>query len=147
MIRMNQIAGGLCLIAGLALGGMAMAMPIGSFSRMGPGFLPLSIAIGLGVVGACIALFDRDPTGIALPAEIRSQLRALIAVLAAVAAFALLIDRIGLIPTSALSAFIASFAMRDISSTARLTLSVVIAAICIAIFHYGLRLPISLIGA
>lgn len=147
MIRMNQLAGALCLVAGLALAGLASAMPIGSLSRMGPGFLPLAIAVGLCVIGICIALFDRDATGIAAPDQVRSQLRAFVAVLAAVAAFALLIDRIGLVPTSALSAFIASFAMRDITATARLTLSAAIAVICVAIFYYGLRLPVSLIGA
>ncbi|WP_188477023.1 tripartite tricarboxylate transporter TctB family protein [Primorskyibacter flagellatus] len=144
---MNQLAGGLCLLAGLVLAALAMAMPVGSLSRMGPGFLPLAIAGGLCMIGVCIALFDRDATGIARPAEIRSQLRALAAVLGAVALFALLVDRAGLVPTSALSAFAASFAMRDISWTARVTLSAVIAVICIAIFHFGLRLPVPLIGA
>lgn len=146
MRRMNILAGAICVFAGAMFGAMALNLPAGSLSRMGPGFLPLATAVGLICVGVAIALFDRDETGLALPEEIRAQLRPLLAVLAAIALFALGIDRLGLMPTSALATFTASFAMRRISLVSRIVLSLVVMVICTAIFHFGLRLSVSLVG-
>ena len=145
MRRMNILAGAICVFAGAMFGAMALNLPTGSLSRMGPGFLPLATAVGLICVGVAIALFDRDETGLARPEEI-AQLRPLLAVLGAIALFALGIDRLGLMPTSALATFTASFAMRRISLVSRIVLALVVMVICTAIFHFGLRLPVSLLG-
>jgi hypothetical protein len=60
--------------------------------------------------------------------------------------FAVTADRLGLAPSLALSVFVATFSSSDLSLLKRVVLSICITAFCIAIFHYGLNLPMRLFG-
>ncbi|WP_417720773.1 tripartite tricarboxylate transporter TctB family protein [Salipiger sp.] len=105
----RDVVAGAALIAVGALyaGYAAWDLPLGSLRRMGPGLFPVGLGALLALFGACIAVpaIGRDA---ALPTM---NARAIAAVMASVAAFALLIQRVGLVPSVIVTAAIASTAM------------------------------------
>jgi len=56
-IRSDQISGVFLLLLALYVGWQDRAFPVGTLADPGPGFMPLLIAIFLGVVGLLIAVF------------------------------------------------------------------------------------------
>ena len=138
------------VISGLALmiGGAAYAidavatLSLGTLRNMGPGMFPL----GLGGLLFLIGL------GIFVPALLQSEkvkippinLRALAAVLAAVGAFALLIDKMGLFPAIIASTVISSLAVPGNRPLAVFLLCAGLMLIAWVIFILVLHLPILL---
>ena len=116
----------------------AAEYPMGTLSRMGPGYLPRAAGgIGMGL-GVLIAL-----TAVGRPGDLpRIAWRPLAAILAAILAFALVLPRAGLVPASYAAALIAILGNREARPVVHAALPVAIAAICWAIFIAILGLPI-----
>lgn len=127
----------------VALGAIALVLgnelTVGTAGSMGPGFVPralaiLIVAMGLGM-GARALLAIRQP----FPAI---AFRPLLLIGASVALFALLLPRIGLALTSLAVVVCAGFAAADVRFRENGLLAIGLAAFAVALFVYGLGLPI-----
>lgn len=137
-IDLRDIIGGL-LLTGIGLFFLlgALDMRIGEARRMGPGYFPMVLGIVAILLGMIIAMPAFKRTG-RLPSV---NWRPLIAVMAAIFVFALVMPRAGLLPAVFSTVVVASFA----DPRSRLWQTVLLAAgLSVAtwvIFIYGLGLP------
>lgn len=115
------------------------AYSLGTPSRLGTGAFPLAIGIVtiiFGLICAVPAFFrkgDGEFEGI--------PWAKLLPVLAAVLCFAVLARPIGLVPTIIIMTVVASFADPRLKLIPTLILAVVLAALAVGIFRYGLNIP------
>ena len=132
-------AGLIFVLFGLVAFFMARNYPLGSAVRMGPGYFPTVLGIllaglGLVIVGRSLVLEGPRVTGFAL--------RPLVLVLAAVLAFGLLLEPVGLVVATVAVVVIgclagAEFLWRDVA-----ILCVILIALALGLFVYGLGLPL-----
>jgi len=144
-LNRNDLAAGAIFVAlGVAFGGEALlSLPIGSALRMGPGYFPLLLSGLLVLAGAAIAFRS---IGEAEPALGPMPWRGLAVLLPAPIVFGATIRGLGLVAATALVVLISAFASRRVSPLLAILLAVGLTAFCVAIFHYGLGLPIRLFG-
>lgn len=138
----RDLIGGLFMVAvGLYVALHAHAnYPIGQLQRMGPGYLPVVLGYMLAGFGLLIVL----------PALLRPvrddgepfAVRVFVAVLAAMAVFALTLERFGLAPATMLLVVIAALAEPGVRPVRTGLLAVGLAALGCIIFIYGLGVPI-----
>lgn len=105
----NLAAGLLYLAVGLAFAVGARNYQLGSASNMGPGFLPFWLGVILACLGAIMAaaaVWRRRPAD---PVE-RWDLRRLVLIVGSAALFGLLLRPFGLLVSTAVLVFVASFA-------------------------------------
>lgn len=119
----------------------------GSPSALGSGAMPVLAGGGLFVLGVAQLLRTSAAHRAGerlLTAFPRSELRPLLVILAAILAFGLLIDRVGLVP--ALIALVGISWFAEIGGRKREMLAVllVVIAMIIAIFYFGLGIPFRL---
>lgn len=116
-------------------------LAVGTALRMGPGYAPRVLAAFVGIAGICLSarsLLTEGPRLRAMP------LRTLVFVLGAVAVFALLLDRVGLVFTTFAVVAVASAGIAGRRMGETLGLAVAVAAISALVFVYGLKLNIPL---
>jgi hypothetical protein len=137
------------LLAGLLLIGLAAfaayflwPLPFGTAARAGAGFVPLGTAAILAALGAIILI-----SGIFGAAEAiePGRTRPVLAVLGAIAAFALLVERAGLPLAVFAAALVAALARRGEFDARGAAFAAALAALCTAAFKYGLNLPFKLV--
>jgi uncharacterized membrane protein YfcA len=127
---------GLVGAAGLWFG---RSLEWGTASSMAAGYLPLGISWIL--VLMAIALFARACLRRA-EALARFNPRPAIVIVFATAVFGIALERIGLATTVAIVAIITTYAGDHIPLVRRLTMSVVLSAVCVLLFVYVLGQPI-----
>ncbi|HEX3575601.1 MAG TPA: tripartite tricarboxylate transporter TctB family protein [Rhodopila sp.] len=134
-------AGLLFLAVGLGAVGIARGYAIGTALHMGPGYFPIVLGILLIVVGAVSVV-----NGLIITTETNGRvvLRPLLTICAAVLVFAVGIDRIGLVPSVFLSAFLASMAVPQPKILEAGLIAALLAVLSAGIFIYGLKLPFAL---
>jgi hypothetical protein len=123
-------------VAGIYFG---QDLAFGSAARMGPGYFPMLLSyliIAIGIVLGIKGLATDGP-----PIE-RIHVRPLIAILAAILGFGLLIDRIGLALTAALLTIGAGYARRDVNLSETLLLAAGLALFTVGVFVYALTQPL-----
>ena len=145
MVRIRaprDFCAGLLFIAIGALGAvLATGYAFGSALRMGPGYFPTLLSwstIGLGAIVALRALAREGPRLTPVGG------RPLVAVLAGVSLFGLLVVPAGLVAAIIAAALIGGLATRDMGPVERLALAFGLAVFCVAVFVYCLGLPIEL---
>jgi len=111
----------------------------GSAARMGPGYFPtllsyLIIAIGLLLVGRGMTI-DGPPIE-------RLHIRPLFAILAAILAFGVLIEQVGLALTTALLTVGSAYARRDVDLKETVLLAIGLALFAVGVFVYALAQPL-----
>jgi Tripartite tricarboxylate transporter TctB family len=111
----------------------------GSAARMGPGYFPTLLSYLIIAVGLVLGAKGLSTDG---PRIDRVHLRPLIAILSAILAFGLLIDRIGLALTAAALTVCAAYARRDVNLTETLILAVGLALFTVGVFVYALTQPL-----
>ena len=114
---------------------------IGEPASMGPGFFPVALGLILCTLGAMVIAFSFRRTMHELTPP-PFALRSFLAVVIAVAAFAVLIERIGLMPTALILAVIASLAGRTFSLGKAVLLGVCLAVLSWLIFTVGLNMTL-----
>jgi hypothetical protein len=115
---------------------------MGTASRMGPGYLPRLLSWALVAMGAVIML--RGLLGAPERIE-RGQWRPIVLITAAIVAFALLIDRAGLLAAGAALIIVGALAAAERRWRETLAATVVLLALSAGIFIWGLQLPITLL--
>jgi hypothetical protein len=139
-INFPDLAFGVLLIVVGAIAWMLIVdLPIGTATSMGPGFVPRGLAVMIatfGVVQCARALFA---TPVPFPA---TALRPVLLVGASVASFALLLRVAGLAATAVVVVIIAGYAASDVRLRENLVLAVGMAVFAVALFVFGLGLPI-----
>lgn len=114
---------------------------VGDAARMGPGYFPTMLGWILAFLGLVIAALSfRTVVHILTPPPFTP--RPFIAVIAAVAMFAVLINRIGLIPTTILMVIVTSAGSDSFRFPRAVVLGVCLAAIAWAIFVFGLQMTL-----
>jgi hypothetical protein len=117
-------------------------LPVGNTAQMHAGFIPHLLAYLLMALGGFIAIVGlmRGGTPIAV-----GRPRPLIAIILAIVAFAVLLKFSGLFLAVTGLVLIASLASAELRRTERLVVTVSLLFISIAVFRYGLRMPIAVI--
>ena len=112
---------------------------IGETSRMGPGYFPVALGWILAALGLVIAALSfRRTLHVLTPPPLK--LRAMFAVLVSIALFALLLERLGLVPAAMVLAFVASFAGGKFRIRRTLALAVSLAILVWLVFTLGLQM-------
>lgn len=134
------------IFAGLALIVMGVAAALyalsnynlGTFSRMGPGMMPVSLGIILAVFGLLIAfpaLTRRGDT-------ISVKLRPIIVMSVSILSFALMVETLGIVPAVFFTTVIATFSETRVPLVWALVLGAGMTLLTWGIFILGLGLPI-----
>lgn len=114
---------------------------VGAPSRMGPGFFPTALGVILACLGLAIAALSfRKVTHVLQPPPFR--LRAIAAVAASIAAFALLVNRAGLMPATFVMVLIAAAAGSEYRVKRTVLLGVALAVLAWLVFTVGLQMQL-----
>ncbi|MBC7138217.1 MAG: tripartite tricarboxylate transporter TctB family protein [Defluviimonas sp.] len=139
-------AGAIFILAGSVYGSMAwFGLPIGQALNMGPGYFPIVLSAMLIILGLAIAgrgfidISGREPFGVV-------PWRGVVMLSLATVVFAALIEKLGMLPGVFLTCFLASLANPKAKLRNSLVSSLSIAIFCTAVFAYGIRLPIPVVG-
>jgi Ca2+/Na+ antiporter len=131
------------LVFGIGAIVIAWSYPLGTASEMGPGYFPMLLGGVLALIGlvtsatAILRPEQSEPVG-AWP------IRALVLILASVLLFAVLIDRAGLVISVAVLVIGSRLASSEKSSWVdTLLMLLLLCALAVVIFIYGLELPMS----
>ena len=141
MSNRSDLGTGATLITfGAAYSAMTLRnLPLGDISEIGPGFFPFLLSSLLTFLGVVVLVRGggRKPE-----AKHPIPWRALVVITMSVLAFALLLPVVGLGPAVFVSTFIAIFAQSGMSLPAAFATSLAITTFCIAVFSYGVGLPV-----
>ena len=128
------------LFAAIGAGGfwVALAYPFGNLQQMGPGFFPRALGVILMGFGA-----------VTMIRGLRSGIRVedgwgwfpLAMLTAAIVAFGWLMEQVGLVPSLVVLVFASAYAGKEFRWGEVAILSVVMCAMAVAIFIWGLGLP------
>lgn len=145
-IDSDRLAGLLFVVIGVATVVLGWSYGLGTMNQLGSGAIPVLAGSALAALGGAQLLRSRDRKGqkpIA-PAFARAELRPLLLILGAVLAFAVLILPTGLVPALAMLITIAWFAQKGGSGWEIAGAIAVVILVIVAIFKYGLGLPLRL---
>lgn len=137
-------AGAIFIAIGLFFGLMTLSgLEVGTARRMGPGYFPIMLAGILVVLGLAVVV-----KGIGHADSPRGPLpwRGLAVLLPVPVIFGVLIRPLGMVPVLLITIFLTSFASRRMSILAAIALAVGLTVFCVAVFNFGLGLPLRLFG-
>ncbi|GGL79514.1 tripartite tricarboxylate transporter TctB family protein [Wenxinia marina] len=120
----------------------ASGLAMGSARSMGPGYFPFYIGLIMVVIGIALILQGRRPVEEAPEFGNLPSARSILLVLAAVTSFALMIERFGLVPATAVAVFLGTLADRESSLLQKLILTIVVPVVCVLIFKIGLSMSV-----
>jgi hypothetical protein len=123
------------LLIGLAGLYFGRELDFGSSARMGPGYFPTLLSWLIILLGAIVGFRSLAVDG---PPVERFYFRPMTFVMAAVLAFGIFIDRIGLALSTVIVTLFAAYARRNASLREALVLGVGLAAFVVAVFVYAL---------
>lgn len=136
------LSGLLFLLFGAGLVWQSQAYAMGTLTRMGPGYFPTLVGIGIIGVGLTLMAQGLIAAGPRVPLV---ALRPLVFLLAGIVAFALALDRFGLIIATVVLILIARFASSTpLGWIATVVLAAALAAIGALVFRELLGLPLRL---
>ena len=136
----KDVAGGILLvIVGVYVSVSAMGFGLGSASRMGAGYYPLMLGLTAVLVGAGITVIGLRETGTAPGAALRT----FFLVVGGLCAFALLVERAGLMPAIWALVGFSALADREISLIEVVAVAAFVSVGAWLVFVVLLRLPLS----
>lgn len=115
--------------------------PLGVAARMGPGYFPRILGILLIVLGAVLSIRGLRLEGAKITLE---SPRPLIIVIGSVALFAMTVSTLGLVLSSILLIFVSSAASKEFRWKEALASGVILSALSVAGFIWGLGLQFSI---
>lgn len=147
-LNRDALTSGLTTVFALTLLVFGSHLPVGTAVRMGPGFIPRAVAIGLLGVATLIlikALLARATRSKHAAPEAPIHWRGAASISFGVLTFALLIQPIGLLASATATVFFSSLAQQGEGWPERVILAGSLAAIAGAVFAYGLGLPLPIL--
>jgi hypothetical protein len=124
---------------GLFFSGFGTRYTFGSGARMGPGYFPTVLGLLLIALGAAIALAALSPK--AEEHHVATfDWRTILLVLGSVVLFGVLLNRAGLVIALIAVVMVSSYASHEFGWKATLINTVVLVALCLAVFVYALSL-------
>ena len=136
----NLIGGFLAVALGLFALIMASSYPMGSLLRMGPGFFPCIIASLIVLLGFALMV-----SGFRMQPQLSSvtvQWRSVLAIGSGILLFALLLERVGLIPATLVLVLVSSLAEPRWRPARAATLALAMTALVYVIFIKILQIPL-----
>ncbi|HEY7765576.1 MAG TPA: tripartite tricarboxylate transporter TctB family protein [Aestuariivirgaceae bacterium] len=147
MHRLNlrdALAGLIFILIGAFFAISTRSIEIGTAFRMGPGYFPLVLSGLLVLIGAAIVL---NSLGNGTNESLGSvPWRGLVLVLAGPVVFGLTVRQLGLVPAIVVTSVLAVYASRRSGIFLAAAMAVGLTLFCLAVFSYGLRLPLPLLG-
>ncbi|WGF86711.1 tripartite tricarboxylate transporter TctB family protein [Marinivivus vitaminiproducens] len=144
--RKSDVISGLIFVAfGAAFAGTALTYDLGRAIRMGPGYMPLvlgTVLVLLGLAILVVGLRHAPDTGEPAPVPWRGMVLVVVTLLF----FGYCIRALGFAPTVLAGAFATAMASQRNTIASALVVALGVTALCIAIFIYGLGVPIPLVG-
>ena len=117
---------------------VAKDYPLGTLGQMGPGYFPVMISLTTAATGAAILVgVARSST----PAP-KISWRSTLLVIAAIVAWALIAERLGLIPAAVTLILLASFARPPVRMWTAIATAALVSIAAVAVFIYGFDLPL-----
>lgn len=143
--RSGDIVAGLFIIL-IAVGGawQAASYSLGTAGRMGPGYFPMALSGMMLIIGVLILFVERLPQSQQDGFDPRI-FRPILTILAAMLAFALMIERFGLIPSVFVTSMVSSMAERNFKWLRAVIVAVLLASGSTAVFKFGLNLYVDII--
>jgi hypothetical protein len=142
-VNANDLVAGLVVVLIGALTLLeALNYPAGAALRMGPGYFPQGLSLITIVAGIGIVLVEGRRRG---EAEVPAiAWRSLLAVMSAILAFALLIERLGLAAAVFAAVLISGAAQRNARLEVSVSVALTMATLSVAIFRFvlGLQVPV-----
>ncbi|MEO9612742.1 MAG: tripartite tricarboxylate transporter TctB family protein [Nitratireductor sp.] len=132
------------VVVGLGAGYLIIAIgyPMGTVVRMGAGFFPVALGVLLTGLGAVLAWQSRR----AEKTAVELRLRPFVMILGGILAWALLVDRIGFLPATAILVLSCALVERETTWRSALMLTAGLCAFGWLIFIVGLKIPMSVLG-
>ena len=143
------------LAIGLAAAWKGRDFGVGSLTRMGPGFLPVTLGLLLAGLGLAIALMAFRPSvpvavgvgvGVGEDMAAETDWRGVLCILAGMGGFIVVGHVAGLIPASLVCVFVSALGDRTATLRSSAILATCVAAACTLVFHYGLGIRFPLFG-
>jgi hypothetical protein len=131
------VAGLLFIAVGIAAIAIAANYPLGTAARMGPGYFPRILGILLIVLGGILSMRALRLHGAPLP---RWPWRPTVVVLASVVIYGIVVTRLGIVLSTIALIFASSAASREWRPRESIVAGVLLAALVVAVFVYGLKL-------
>ncbi len=124
--------------------GFGLNYPMGTAVRMGPAYFPTVLGVILMVLGIILVFRSFGVTDAELPAK--THWRPLICILGACVLFGVLIGpaHAGMVAASMVMMLVGAFGGWDFRWKEQLIGMIVMPAVCVGIFYYGLGLPFQL---
>ncbi|WFU69649.1 tripartite tricarboxylate transporter TctB family protein [Bradyrhizobium sp. CB2312] len=120
---------------------VALQYPAGTAAKMGPGYFPRMLAIGLAAIGLVVMLGAIKP-GASREALRQWDLKGLAWITGSVVLFGALLFPLGLVGALFALIMVSSRASPEFTWTGALTNAAVLIALCLAVFVYGLGLQL-----
>lgn len=143
----DYYAGSLMVLIGLLAAGIGSTYRLGSLSRMGPGFFPLSVGVLLTLVGAGIVFAAWFEQASEVPQERnaqRAEWRGWLCIVGGLMAFVLLGFHGGFVPASAAIVYISALGDRTNSKRDALVLAGAMVLLLVVVFWWGLKMTFPL---
>jgi Tripartite tricarboxylate transporter TctB family len=118
--------------------GIFPGYPIGSASRMGPGYFPVVLAIIMAVLGLIISFMSLATDG--QPVD-KFAVRPLIFILGAVVIFGLLVQKLGIALGIVVLVMVSAYGGHEFKFKEVLITAIILAVSSVLVFVYGLKLP------
>lgn len=139
----NFMAGLLFVGLAIVFAYEALLLPLGTVSRMGPGYLPLLLAVILGGLGLVVIVTSLRFEGGPLSGL---EWRGFILITVAIVAFGATINRFGFIPAVVISVGLCILAGTHFRPVTAIALIAFLLVFCWGVFIWGLGLPVRLFG-
>jgi hypothetical protein len=142
----DYYGGALMIAIGLGAVVQGRQYPIGTLSRMGPGFFPVALGAILAFTGLAIIVTARFAARPAEDARLPPEWRGWFCIGLSLIAFVVLGKYGGLVPATFAVVFIAGLADRENTIVAAMVLALATVAICIVVFWWALQMNFPLFG-
>jgi len=139
----NFMAGLLFTGLAIVLAYDALLLPLGTVSRMGPGYFPLVLAVILGGLGLVVIVNSLRFEGGTVSGF---EWRGFVLVTVAIVAFGATINRFGFVPAVVISVGLCILASTRFRPVTAITLIAFLLVFCWVVFIWGLGLPVRLFG-
>jgi Tripartite tricarboxylate transporter TctB family len=148
--RRDHYAGALVALIGAGAAWQGSQYGIGTMTRMGAGFFPTALGVGMVVMGVLIAASAGKTQSVGIAPlhgpETAPDWRGWAAIIAAVLAFIGLAQYAGLLPATFACVFVAAMGDREASWRQSAALAAGITVFGIVLFNYVLQVQIPIIG-